>query len=394
MKIGLFIQFGEEWWNRYFERIQSLQRRGLVEPQDAQLLYPSIILGTECNGSYILELIGATRDFHRLRAKTHKERSVYRYLNQFDAEEPDPFFIVNSMNNHFSGLSLARSYDHEAALTRFPHLKLYPTMLQSSYGKGSVFTFGQDFRSLSLEHCTIINSRDRLVRCKSILWAAVASSKITKTELINLFEHSTGDSVAHGVYAVRDDEEKLHVAGQLQSMFLFPGLHETTIGEFIRNHPEIIKEAFGAARFEYEPYLKWMEHDGSVKDLAINPDLMVQRHDGFYDIYDLKTALLNKLSITKAERRRRRFIDYVEEGVSQLANYREYFTYSKNAEYAKKKYGIEVKNPKLVLVVGSYENSYPEQISQACRKYNNIEVIDYDTLCQMYVGTQCNFTGS
>jgi hypothetical protein len=393
MKIDLFIQLGEEWWNNYLKRIQSLQRNGLVEPRDSKLLYPSIMLATSCKSYYILELIGANREFHQLRTMRKKELSVYRYLNQFDAEEPDPFFIVNSMNNHFRGLSLARYFDYEAALTRFPHLKLYPTMIQSSYGKGSVFTFGKDFRSLSLEHCTIINSRNHLVRCKAILWASVVSSEITKKELIGLFDNSTGDSLAHAVYTVKDDEEKLHVAGQLQSMFLSPGLYETTIGEFIKSHPEIIKMAFGAARFEYEPFLKWMEHDGTVEDYAINPDLMVQRHDGFYDIYDLKTALLNRLSITRAERRRRRFIDYVEEGISQLANYREYFTYSKNAEHAKMKYGIEVNNPKLVLVVGSYENSYPDQISQACRKYNNVEVIDYDTLCQMYVGTQTNFIG-
>lgn len=127
-----------------------------------------------------------------------------------------------------------------------------------------------------------------------------------------MFELATEDSAIHGVYAVKGNEEKLYVGGQLQSMFLLPGLHETTIGEFIRNHPNMIKDAFGAVRFEYEPYLKWVEHDGTVQDVAINPDLMVQRQDGSSDIYDLKTALLNKLSISKAERRRRRFIDYVE----------------------------------------------------------------------------------
>jgi predicted P-loop ATPase len=74
--------------------------------------------------------------------------------------------------------------------------------------------------------------------------------------------------------------------------------------------------------------------------------------------------------------------------VSQLANYREYFRYEQNANYAKEKYGIEVKDPNLVLVVGSYENSHPDQIIQACRKYDNVSVIDYDTLCQIYLGRQ------
>lgn len=390
MKFDLFIQTAEEWWNGYLQSIFDHQSKVPVRQPGCQLLYPSIMLATRCQGYFMLELLGANRHFCSLRTKKHAERSIYRYLNQFDAEEPDPFFIITQ--NHFSGLSLSRSCDQEAALRRFPHLHLYPTMIRSSSGRGSVFTFGQDFESLSLEHCTIVNTKDQLTRCKSILWAAVVRSQVSKTELIRMFESATRDSFAHGVYTTEGNEEKLHVGGQLQSMYLFPGLHETTIGEFIRSHPEIIKEAFGAARFEYEPYLKWIDHDGSVQDVAINPDLMVQRHDGFYDIYDLKTALLNKLSITKAGRSRRRFIDYVEEGVSQLANYREYFTYPGNAEYARKKYGIEVNNPKLVLVVGSYENSYSDQISQACRKYNNVEVIDYDTLCQMYIGIQPSST--
>jgi ABC-type antimicrobial peptide transport system permease subunit len=52
----------------------------------------------------------------------------------------------------------------------------------------------------------------------------------------------------------------------------------------------------------------------------------------------------------------------IEEGVAQLANYAEYFTYSQNAAHAKDKYGLSVENPKLVLVVGSWENSSPEEV--------------------------------
>ncbi|OYW25745.1 MAG: hypothetical protein B7Z49_00680, partial [Hydrogenophilales bacterium 12-63-5] len=89
----------------------------------------------------------------------------------------------------------------------------------------------------------------------------------------------------------------------------------------------------------------------------------------------------------KASRNRRRFIDYVEEGISQLANYREYFKYPRNAALAKQKYGIEVNDPMLILVVGSWENVDVDEVNQACRKYRNVGVIDYDTVCQMFIGT-------
>jgi hypothetical protein len=170
-------------------------------------------------------------------------------------------------------------------------------------------------------------------------------------------------------------------------MYLFPGLRETNIGEFLKAHPETIKKAFKTSHFEYEPYLEWIEHDGSVQDRAINPDLMVRRDDGFYDIYDLKTALLTKKNIVKGERKRRRFIDCVEEGVAQLSNYREYFQYPKNQEFAKSKYGIEVNEPKLVLLVGSWENTDKRQIVEACRRYKNANIIDFDTFAHLFYGT-------
>jgi hypothetical protein len=257
------------------------------------------MLATDCGDYYILELIGATKEFARLKVKNHSERSIYKYFNQFEADEPTPPFFIPSENNHFSSLSLVRTSEIESLMLRFPYLRLYATTLDISSGKGSVFKFESDSRSLSLEHCVIINAKDDLCRCKSVLFCAVAHKSIGLARLEGLFMNATRGDVAHAIYTVQGNEEELLVAGQMQSMYLFPGLHETTIGEFMNQHPEVIKKAFDAIDFEYEPYLEWKEHDGTVQDTAINPDLMIQRRDGYYDIYDLKTALLHKKKITK-----------------------------------------------------------------------------------------------
>lgn len=388
MKFDLFARTGEEWWNKYLTGIRRAQQEGRLDSNGAQILFPAIMLATDCGDYYILELIGASKDFARLNVKRHRETSVYRYFNQFESGEPSPPFLVPTESNHFSGISLARTRDIESLLTRFPHLKLYATTIDLSSGEGSVFKLDSSSTSFSIEDCTIVNAKGNLYRCKSILFCMVVHKSIGMRRFRELYENAIRDTTAHAIYTVRGCEVELLVAGQMQSMYLFPGLHETTIGEFMNQHPEVIKRAFNAMSFEYEPYLEWKEHDGTVQDTAINPDLMIQRKDGYYDIYDLKTALLHKKKITKGERRRRRFIDYVEEGVSQLANYQEYFRYEENARHAKQKYGIEVKNPNLVLVVGSYENSDPDQVIQACRKYANIHIVDYDTLCQLYIGSQ------
>ncbi|WP_413190265.1 Shedu anti-phage system protein SduA domain-containing protein [Psychrobacter sp. AT9] len=373
----------------YFKYVLEMQKEGSLDSQGNTILYPNILLITNCSGYYVAELIGAVRVYDGLTVKRHKEKSIYRYLSQFDGSKPDPCFNLEGKNSGFRFLCLAQDADFKALKERFPSIETYGSKLNRTGGKGSVFSFGENFESCSIENCILVNRLDNLYRCKNILATYIFKSAVTKIELIDFFNKNLSEKEVKGIHTVKGkSEEQLIVAGQLQSMYLFPGIHETTIGEFLKLHPEIIKKAFKTEHFEYEPYLKWLEHDGTCDDTAINPDLLIKRSDGYYDIYDLKTAALAKKNITKGGRKRRRFIDYVEEGVAQLANYEEYFTYQKNSDFAKEKYGIEVKNPKLVLVVGSWENSSPEEVVQARRRYAGIEIIDYDTFCQLFIGTE------
>lgn len=371
----------------YFKYILKMQENGRLESNGGSVLYPNILLVTNCSGFYVAELVGAVKEYSGLIVKIHKEKSIYRYLSQFDDSEPDSCVHLDGKQNSFRFLCLAQDADFKAVEERFPSIELYDSKLNRMGGKGSVISFGPNFESCSIENCVLVNRLDNLYRCKNILAAYIFKSSITTPKLIDFFSRALGEKEVRGVHTIQGQtEEQLIIAGQLQSMYLLPGLHETTIGEFLKLHPEIIKKAFKTEHFEYEPYLKWLEHDGACEDVAINPDLLIKRADGYYDIYDLKTAALAKKNVTKGDRKRRRFIDYVEEGVAQLANYEEYFTYPKNAIHAKEKYGIEVEKPKLVLVVGSWENSSPEEVDQARRRYTGIEIIDYDTFCHLFIG--------
>ncbi|MCV3286027.1 hypothetical protein [Aeromonas veronii] len=382
-----FVYEVKDIWNSYLKYISDMDTQGNLDSKGGSILYPNILLVTNCSGFYIAELVGAVRKYQGLTLKIHKEKSIYRYLNQFDDSEPEPCVHLDGAGIGFRFLCLAQEADFEAVSERFPSIELYGSKLNRIGGKGSVFSFGEHFESCSIENCVLVNRLEHLYRCKNILSAYLFKSKITKEKLTGFFNEVLGKNEVKGVHTTQGNtEERVFVAGQLQNMYLLPGLHETTIGEFLNLHPEIIKTAFKTDHFEYEPYLEWIEHDGTCDDVAINPDLLIKRGDGFYDIYDLKTAALTKKNITKGGRKRRRFIDYVEEGVAQLANYKEYFSYPKNAEHASKKYGVMIKDPKLVLVVGSWENSSLEEVSQARRRYPDIEIIDYDTFCHLFIG--------
>lgn len=374
-------------YSQYLTYISKMQANGYLDSNDGSVLFPNILLVTNCSGFYVAELIGATSKFNGLTVKRHKEKSIYRYLSQFDDSEPDSLMNMDGSNHGFKNLCLGQEADCKELSNRFPSIELYETTLNRAGGKGSVFSFGSNFESCSIENCVLVNRLDHLYRCKNILAAYIFKNSATKSTVVELFRENLGGKEVRGVHTVQDkSEETLVVAGQLQSMYLFPGLHETTIGEFLKLHPKIIRSAFKTDHFEYEPYLKWLEHDGTCDDVAINPDLLVKRSDGYYDIYDLKTAALGKKNVTKGGRKRRRFIDYVEEGVAQLVNYEEYFSYPANAEHAKEKYNIKINKPKLVLVVGSWDNSSSEEVSQALRRYQHIEIIDYDTFCHLFIG--------
>lgn len=401
-----FINETRDWWDTYLKRVAKASADGELsiqsseldtdfDPSSHKILYPNMLIVTNCSGFYVAELVGAVEKYSGLIVKRHRETSIYRYFSQFDGSEPDPLFTFQGAGHGLSTLCLAQGADIESMSARFPHLDLYKSKLVRQGGHGSPLSFGESFTSLGIDNCILLNSHNNLKRCKGILYLGVVKSSINKAELESLYGGSYSDKRVVAVHSVGAKDERVVIGGQLQSMVLFPSLHETTIGEFLKLHPDIIKAVFKSQKVFYEPYLTWEEHDGTCEDVAINPDLLVQRDDGFFDIYDLKTALLDKSKITKASRSRRRFIDYVVEGISQLANYREYFSYPKNAALAKEKYGVEVNNPKLVLVVGSWENVDPVEVEQACRQYGElVQVIDYDTICQMFIGLKGSIADS
>jgi len=394
MLFDKFKDIIKEFWGSYFEHVSNEQKAGRLEPANATILYPNILLLTNCNGYYIAELMGASKTYTGLKLKTHNEPSINRYFRQFDDHtRGDTSFIhFNSRGVVYDTVTIASDINLEGTIERFPALEMYETTMVCSKPTSNLFSFGEEFTSCALHNVVLINKNELATRAKFILGLFVFSSKLTKKALIKECEYFIDGEDVRGVRRFEGDiEERKYVASQLQNTFLFHGLRETTIGEFIRLHPDIIKRAFDTDHFIYEPSLDWKEHDGTCEDTAINPDLLVRRKDGTYDIYDLKTALLTKPSLTISDRKRRQFVDTVRDGVAQLGNYLEYFSYPKNAKHALEKYGVVVSEPNLVLIVGNYENFDAAKVSQAGRLLPNLQIIDYDTVTHLFMGlTQAN----
>lgn len=383
MNYQRFIELTKEYWNKYYKRVVEGIAHGEITPK-GKILFPNILLVTKSNKYFAAELIGAKETFDGLTVKEHYEPSINRYLNQF-SENPSNCIVSVSENMVFQNICFTQVELSEIE-SRFPFVRIFKTFIASEIAE-SIFLFGKRFNSLRIENCLLVNAYLNAIRAKHILYLTVIKEDVLaseyKEDLIKYFNSIE----VHGIHTCLGDEgHSLTLASQFTNAFLFPKLHETTLGEFLKTHPEIIKRALRTKKFLYEPYLPWLETHPNNTDEAINPDLMVERPDGFYDIYELKLALLNKTSITKGKRKRRDFIEYVSSGIGQLANYEEYFSYKKNCDYAFEKYGIKVKNPNLILVVGNFDNTNKAEVEESCRQLKeNISIIDYDSLLQLFL---------
>jgi hypothetical protein len=338
-----------------------------------------------------MELVGSRPSFNPLIERVHKGSTIDEYLGQFTVRQQVPLMNISGRDVNLINMVLMHAGIEEELSRRFPNiLDLLTSRLALDVpggSEGAILLVKQGANYVAIENSVLVNKYKSAVRIRHISLLLVIA-KGTKAfeykayldrEFLNRADVRAVRTVPGG------SAEKLTMAGQFANLFLLHNLRETTLGDFLNTHPEIIRDALSAPDFIYEPYLEWQEGQVDGSEKAINPDLMIKRSDGFFDIYDLKRPLLERSTLTKGKRQRRRFIDYVEEGVAQLAHYQEYFMYERNRQYAYEKYGIEVSEPRSVLVVGNYENINQEQVDEACRRLKSFELIDYDTMLQLYL---------
>lgn len=108
----------------------------------------------------------------------------------------------------------------------------------------------------------------------------------------------------------------------------------------------------------------------------------MERHDGGYDILDLKKALIPKVTIGKMNRLR--FSSYVRELIAQLDGYRRYFSSPENANWVKDQ-GITVNdNLRLIGIVGNHNNFERDRVDLAIGAHrNDFQIISYSEIINL-----------
>jgi hypothetical protein len=383
-----------EAFDRYFALVHGALSSGQLTTsiRDPVPSFPQTLIVTELRNQFALELVGARRSLRALKVVRHRVDDPRLLLGQF--EHPPELvagFTADGERSGMKDLALVTQRARAALSTRFPGVhEQFPTQIQFTRpDAGAAISLGPHANLFQLENVLLVNALGTYVRAKHVRFMLIVQKDLPvptyQAYLSDLLKIEDNAELLAMQLLPRGDAEIAIQAAQFANVFLTNRLRETIIGDFLDTHREILIQGLGARDFVSEPYLPWQVPSPDRDESAINPDLFVQRLDGFWDVYDLKLPLLERRDVTTGRRRRRRFVQPIEEGIAQLAHYREFLSIPEHAKYAFETYGVEFAEPRYGLIVGNVENVDPKRVADAQRRFERFDLIDYDTLLQMYV---------
>jgi hypothetical protein len=384
--INDFIEIHQSHIYEYQKRIQECVNNGTLLMSNSGYFYYS----NQCNyfvtpNFIIAELTGYSKYPEKLIPNIIKIDRDDGFFDLFNEGTQDILFNIGGDNNRFYNFGFGRPEDIELIEKRFGIKKLYPASALIRKGNGALAHIEPKVKNFFINKCVLLSRKENFFRFRYVLNAILFNKNTNNEEfekyLIDLItETPSDDTKLMGIsFSKKQLGDLIEVSIQFASLFLTPDVTEKMIDLFISKHKNYFNLIFNSNTILNQMDLKWIEGNPDSTEKYIKPDMFISRKDGYYDICDLKLPLLQKETITKGGHKRRRFIDYINEGISQLANYREYFNYENNRIYAEKKYGIKINNPKLILIVGNYENFHIDEINEALRPYEkDIIIMDYD----------------
>jgi hypothetical protein len=178
-------------------------------------------------------------------------------------------------------------------------------------------------------------------------------------------------------YSVSKENFAIQLLGLTQQQ-----VSEKIIDDFIKKNANFFAEALGYEKAIAQQRLKIIDGIGLNGDY-LQPDYLMLKKDGTYDILDLKKALTHQ--ITVGSRNRLRFSSYVNELIGQLEGYRRYFASNKNREWVQANLGITIaENPRLMGVVGNHNNFIRSSVDLVSEAYKDeITIIGYPEIISL-----------
>lgn len=409
---SLFQKVAKESLDNYFSEINSLisQNKLWFSPGHA-CLYPSVVLFTETETHYVLELLGARRGYDKLRVKRHKVASFNQVLASFNFDRRVVYLFSTdnlektSLKMSFRGMAMVNVRFFFEMEQRYPGIQ---SVLHRHAGIVSDLSgwFPDNPRdeayaslngecidhSLVIENCLLSSTSRQAVRFRHTNFLLAVSKRISFEEASAVIRerltviYGRQEPLA-GIQVVPEgNQEATVLSAQFANLFL-QRTKEVTLSQFLEDHADALKVALNSDQIWYQAQLPWKEGNPNSHDKFIQPDMITRRRDGVWQLIELKLPLLAQENITRGGHRRRRFIESPYEGISQLANYAEYFKYSANLDAAEQVLGRRVtSSPACILIVGNADNVDDAEIAEAKRGHFPVDIMSFDTLTKLLAG--------
>lgn len=388
----------EQHCGAYFKFIETAAAQGSLRSEDgsiAKAFYPNFCLISETPTHIVFELLGATE--HR----PESVRTVLRSMPSLGAvmgKLPAPAtvnlakFGERNTGGHLAHLALMSDRSRDIFDTRYQSFSdLHQSFLlfRGANTDSGFHPLGFDDSLLDVALIDVMLMADYQgqVRARYFQAALIVNSATSSSEMSRQL-HSRfpiGQSTELLAPVLDTNRSLLVTAANLAALASMSSVGETTISRFLEENASVLALALGGERIIPQPKLEWVVGNSDPEEKWIQPDFLLVSSDGSAHICELKLPLLSRSSITAGGHRRRRFVADVADGIAQLANYRDYFSYSAHRDIVQERFGVAVGQARSILVVGSAENVDAIEVREAQRMLAPVEIVDYDTLRTLYL---------
>jgi hypothetical protein len=385
----------------YFEAVRLADATGRLAllSQDGKPIrpqYPTMLLICQTPTHFAAELLGVSAQFPvELEVITRTLPSIDSILGKFPSASTKSLvaFPPGGRGIGLSHLALLCQQDDDVFRQRYPELpELHETGLiyGGPLGPDEAFhplDLPPDYSDLWLDDVLMLASWHGRVRARYFQAAWLIERTASSSELQRRLRerHPIGADTSLLPTASEANRSLVLSAANFASLAAMDRIGETTITKFLEVNEPILLMALDGVRLIPQPRLKWIEGNPSPDELAIQPDFLLVDAEGRGHICEVKLPLLDRTTLTTGGHKRRKFISAVSDGIAQLANYREYFSFASHRQLLTETYGITIEEPRSILLVGSSENYDPEEDRQAQRMLRPFDLLDYDTLRALFL---------
>ena len=236
-----------------------------------------------------------------------------------------------------------------------------------------------------LVNVELIRTDNLKIFYRTIPSAFIVQKSVADAGLYDWLNKTCSDLVQRGIIIGINpiaDAPIEHFSNQLLSL-ANQSVNESYIDNFLLENSDYFANALGYQRALSQKVLSWLERT-DIDPYESKPDYLMERKDGYFDILDLKKGVIPYSSVTKHiksgkdGKARISFNSYVTDLIAQLQDYERFFRYEENSKWALKEYRIKVKNPRLIGIVGNYNNFDNDEVKYAIEPYRDkIKIISY-----------------